>query len=318
MGEGSESFDEQDAGMDWRHLGSFGPRVAPGASPPRRDLGPGGSLLAEARRARATSMAARPRLTRPRVLFGASTGVGLLAVVLLAAVGGVAGVVAGVLVVLLAATGVVAGVRMWLEQTTAEARLTERARTEQRLAAELETLTASGWVLLHDRVLPGGNHRVAHLAVGPAGVFVVTPLPSGPLSMVGHQVDEEDYRELYAGSLHLGSWLRTRRWEVEQLEPAIANALEDTVWTGPTVPVVVQLPPPRWWPRRRAADTQVPEMPPTWSGVEVRPLSAVAETLRGLPSPLSRTAVASLATSIGRLCPPAGLDDQDSVSNKPG
>lgn len=318
MGEGQDSFDEQDAGMDWGALGSFGPRVAPGQSPPRRDLGAGGSLLAEARRARSMRMSSRLWLIRPRVLFGASAGAVLLAVVLLAAVGGPAGVVVGVLLVLAAAAAAAVGVRVWLAETTAETRLTDGARAEQRLAVELETLTASGWVLLHDRVLPGGNHRVAHLAVGPAGVFVVTPLPAGPLSMVGHEVDGEDYRELYAGSLHLGSWLRTRRWEVEQLEPALANALEDTVWSGPTVPVAVQVPAARWWPRRSTSDTAVPEMPYEWSGVVVRPLSALVETLQGLPSPLSRTAVAALATSVERLCPPAGLDDQESASNKPG
>lgn len=316
MGEGQDPFDE-DAGMDWGHLGSFGPRVAPGQSPPRRDLGAGGSLLAEARRARSVRLTSHHQLTRPRVLFGVAAGAVLLGIVLIASVGGVGGVLAGVLLVLAAAAAATAGVRVQLDETTAEERLKDRARTEQRLAVELETLTASGWVLLHDRVLPGGDHRVAHLAVGPAGVFVVTPLPRGPLRIVGHEVDGEDYRELYAGSLHLGSWLRTRRWEVEQLEPAIANALEDTVWSGPTVPVVVQVPATKWWQLRRTFGTEVPEMPYEWSGIEMRPISALVEVLRGLPSPLSRTAVASLATIVERLCPPAGIDDQDS-SNKPG
>lgn len=308
---------EQDGDLDWRELGTFAPRVPPGSSPPRTDLGPGGSLRAEACRARAARLASRSRLRRPSTLFAAAATAAVIGIAVSLGAGGWGGLVTGTVFLLAAAASGVVGVRLHLVSTTAEVRLTAHARVEQRLAVELETLTASGWVLLHDRVLPGGHHRLAHIAVGPSGLFLVTPLPPGPLRIVGHQVDEEDLRQLYAGSLHLGAWLRTRTWEAEQLEHAVAHALQDTVWAGPTAPVVVQVPDIPWW-QIRETSTELPELPYEWSGVTLRPLSALTETVRGLPSPLSRTTVASLANTVETLCPPAGLADQESTSNKPG
>jgi len=206
-----------------------------------------------------------------------------------------------------------------------EARLATQARNERRVAVELDGLAMSGWVLLHDRVLPGGEHRVAHVVVGPPGVFIVAPIPdTGPLRIVGTVDGDHDGRELYAGPLHLGLWLNTRRWELEQLEPAIASGLDDMVWTGPTAGIAVLTPAaaPWWQPRRK--NTDVPDMPYEWNGIEFRPLSILVATLMGLPSTLDRPAVASLAGVVERLCPPAGRVDEphDSSSshsaNKPG
>lgn len=211
-----------------------------------------------------------------------------------------------VLLVVLSLPPLVTGAYRASRRPAHEAWLLARARTERRIAAELDGLAASGWVLVHDRVLPGGEHRVAHIAVGPAGVFIVTPIPdTGPLRIVGALEDGLDHRELYAGPLHLGVWLNTRRWELEQLEPAVAAGLQDVVWTGPTAGIAVLVPTLPWWPLRRAS-TEVPEMPYEWQGIEFRPLGVLRDTLTGLPSTLDRPAVASLAGVVERLCPPAG------------
>jgi hypothetical protein len=203
-----------------------------------------------------------------------------------------------------------------LRRTPAEQRLIARAAAQRRVAAELDSLTADGWVLLHDRTLPGGAHRVAHVAVGPAGVFIVTDLPDGPLRIVGELVDDHDGRELYVGSLYLAQWLRARRWEVAQLEPAIADAYQDAVWCGPTAAIAVAVPPARR-PRHGTIDTDVPEMPSEWHGVELRPLSALVATLTALPGPLPRNTVAHLAAVVEQACPPAGRAEAQETSNKP-
>jgi len=193
--------------------------------------------------------------------------------------------------------------------------LREQAWRERQLARALDELSAAGWRVLHDRLLPGGHHRLAHIVVGPAGVFVATPLPAGPVRLVGQPPAPGvgEARQLYVGSVHLTPWLRTRRWEVEQLEAAIAEAVEDAVWSGPTGPLAVQVPPRGGG----AASGAVPDMPADWDGVTLRPVSAVAATLRGLPSPLGDGVVEELAATVDRLCPPAGSGLGQASSNKP-
>jgi hypothetical protein len=304
--------------LEWRELGRFGPRVPSGRSRSRRDLGPGGSLVQDARCAW--------RLRQPERCQGVPVVRALLnggAVVVVAAL---VALLAGaawfaVLLFVLSLPLVVGGVHRASRRSTSVAWLLARARAERCIAAELDGLAASGWVLFHDRVLPGGEHRVAHVAVGAAGVFIVTPIPdTGPLRIVGVVEDGLDHRELYAGSLHLGVWLTTRRWELEQLELAIAAGFEDVVWSGPTAGVAVLVPAVSWW-RPRRAITDVPEMPYEWNGIEFRPLGVLRDMLTGLPSTLDRPVVALLAGVVERLCPPAGRVDepQDSLrSNSVG
>lgn len=97
-------------------------------------------------------------------------------------------------------------------------------------------------------------------------MFVVIPLPVGPLQLVGTPPapGANDPRQLYAGPVHLGPWLRARRWEVERLEPALAAAIQDAVWSGPTVPLAVQVPTNRAAQQSAAA---VPDMPYDWDGM---------------------------------------------------
>ncbi|MGH3809254.1 MAG: hypothetical protein ACRDRU_22065 [Pseudonocardiaceae bacterium] len=293
--------------LDWGELGRVAPRVQSGRPRPRRDLGPGGSLAWDARRAR--------RLRQPQRWHGAPVVRTLLGAGAMAAATALSALMAGVVwlavpLFVLSLPPLVAGAHRACRRPASEARLLARARAERCIAAELDGLAASGWVLLHDRVLPGGEHRVAHIAVGSSGVFIVAPIPdTGPLRIAGAVEEGIDNRELYAGPLHLGVWLTTRRWELEQLEPAIAAGMEDVVWTGPTAGVAVLVPTVPWW-RLRGASTEVPEMPYEWNGIEFRPLGVLLDTLTGLPSTLDRPAVAALAAVVEGLCPPAGRVDE--------
>src|SRR5713226_7542656 len=47
------------------------------------------------------------------------------------------------------------------------------ARGERETAKELRPLTRRGWVVLHDRVIPGCPGNVDHIVVGPTGIHVV-------------------------------------------------------------------------------------------------------------------------------------------------
>jgi hypothetical protein len=81
---------------------------------------------------------------------------------------------AGVLVAALgaAAVGVVG---LWLVTRLPADVLTpgRAAAAERRTAGDLVELEAGGYVLLHDRAIPGTRGNVDHLAIGPAGVYVV-------------------------------------------------------------------------------------------------------------------------------------------------
>lgn len=311
MSEG-DSGDEE--ALDWRTLGTFGPHTTAQSPGPRRDLGAGGSLVDEADRARALRQAGQLRWSAPSVLYIAGSVVLVTGVVLVLAMSGLAGVLLGALGILADLMAVLVGARVQLSHAEAEARLRQRARTERRVAAELETLTVSGWRCSTIGCCP---IRITGwrmwLSARTAWLWWPRCLP-GPCNIVGHVLEGEDYCQLYVGALHLDTWLNSRRWEVEQLEPALANTLQDTVWRGLTVPLAVHVPSVTWrdwlWLKR---STAVPDMPFEWRGVEMRPLVAVAEMLAGLPSSLARTEVATVAAAVEQICPPAGRADRHSA-----
>jgi hypothetical protein len=59
-------------------------------------------------------------------------------------------------------------------QISQDARNWQRgARGEQRTARQLNRLAHHGWVVFHDLAVPGSRANVDHLAIGPAGVFLV-------------------------------------------------------------------------------------------------------------------------------------------------
>lgn len=196
--------------------------------------------------------------------------------------------------------------RELVRRSRGEQWMRERARTERRCADVLAQLEPAGWHILHDRLLPGGEHRVSHIAVGPAGLAVITELPeTGPLTIAGSITpDGVDDRQLYAGDLHLDTWLRTRRWEAAQLEQAVAAAHQDIVWSGPTVAIGVEVPP-----GDAAPPKAPPDLPYEWHGVLLRPVRTVPALLTGLPAPMPTTAVADLAALVAEICSPAGRPD---------
>jgi len=51
-----------------------------------------------------------------------------------------------------------------------EAELAGQIARERRAARELDGLHGLGWAVLHDRLLPGTEHRLAHVLAGPAGL----------------------------------------------------------------------------------------------------------------------------------------------------
>lgn len=163
---------EAEPALDWSPLGTTAPRVPHRRPRKHRDLGPGGSHRQDADRARSLRHPVRFHgVPVARTLAIASGAILVAALVLTIAISG------WWVLALLAVTvpPMVAGVRLLVVRPTAEARLIVRARAEQRIAAELDPLAVSGWTLFHDRVLVGGEHRLAHIAVGPAGVFVIEP-----------------------------------------------------------------------------------------------------------------------------------------------
>jgi hypothetical protein len=102
------------------------------------------------------------------------------------------------------------------------------AEGERRTAKRLRPLTHQGWVVLHDRAIPGFPGNVDHLVIGPPGVFVVdSKLWSGRAVTVTD------------GVLHVGGFpvdLRPTLWEADQVAAALADEL--AVTDTAVVPVI--------------------------------------------------------------------------------
>ena len=81
------------------------------------------------------------------------------------------------------------------------------------------------WTVLHDRLAPGTEHRMAHVLAGPGGLVVATVLPvTDPLRRYG--------RQLYTGQVPLQQWFTTRWWEVQALQAAVTARLAHWPWPG--------------------------------------------------------------------------------------
>jgi hypothetical protein len=270
---------------------------------PRRDrvdLGPGGSLLQAADRERNTRRAGLTPTCRDwRVIAGAAVIVA--AAVVLWAVRtepmlwfGPPGIAAlGALLIL-----------RRVQPAPAEARLREQARVERRLADRLAALTGYGWTVLHDRLLPDGEHRVGLILAGPGGVIIPTCIPyRGPLTVQGEN--------LYNGGQLLSEWISARWWEARTLNAALAARMDDLPWHGPVYPIGVvdsrALARPGLLGARVSDTTAVPPFPPVWQDLALRPDFAVADLILSFPAPLPREAAAQLAAYIDQVCPPAAV-----------
>jgi hypothetical protein len=108
----------------------------------------------------------------------------------------------------------------------AEARYWSKgARGERRTAAYLEPLLKRGFVVLHDRQLPGSRANLDHIAVGPTGIFVIeTKFISGTIEVLNDRLFVSDhdregyveqvYREAIGTQVALGDQLNALRLTV--------------------------------------------------------------------------------------------------------
>jgi Nuclease-related domain len=126
---------------------------------------PGASAHAHYRRRRAAEWTLYRRTLPLRL-----AGVALASLVAALAIGQVAPALAGW--VGLVAAGLV-GWRLRF-RVSQDARNWQRgARGERRTARQLDWLTRHGWVVFHDLAVPDSRANADHLAIGPAGVFLV-------------------------------------------------------------------------------------------------------------------------------------------------
>lgn len=205
------------------------PTCPPGGRPWRAD--PAGSLAAGARRTFAAVV------TDPRLPWWIRRAV-LTAIVatLLAVVLGWQAALAGALVTAGADTLYCARVSAVIPPTVRVS--SAQRRTRRRLAR----LSASGYLSLHARVIPGSGSVIDHLVAGPAGVYVVDSqrwdrrLP----------VRANGGARLFHGPFDQSGRVRHARWEADQAAALLAEALGQPVTVrpamviyGPTVPWVV-------------------------------------------------------------------------------
>jgi len=171
-----------DGGLRIGAAAGYGPRVpylTPGA---RVDLGPAGSLIQARGWLRTARISYRPAAQRDWRLHAAAAltaaavallalGVGLLSVAI--ATGQLVGWLLGLLIVLTGGLGGIAAVGVLqarYRQGPVEAELSTQIRREQHLARELDLLRSLGWMVLHDRLAPGTEHRLAHVLALPGRV----------------------------------------------------------------------------------------------------------------------------------------------------
>jgi len=301
-----------DDGLRVGAAAGYGPRVpylTPGA---RVDLGPAGSLVQARGWLRTARISRRPAAQRDWRLWTAAAltaaAVALLAVgvgTLLAAIasGRLVGWVLGLLVVLaggLCGIGAVVGVQARYRRGPVEAELTVQIRREQRSARELDLLRLLGWTVLHDRLAPGTEHRMAHVLAGPGGLVVATVLPvAGPLRRYGQQ--------LYTGQVPLQEWFATRWWEVGALQAAVTARLAHWPWQGLAYPIALM--PVDAVQRAGKVAPGMLRYPGAQDGVRIRGSGTVRAFVQALPASLGRLAAAELGAAVQAACPPAGAQE---------
>lgn len=267
----------------------------------RAEAGPAGSLLQARARARALREARQtPWRHDRRVQLLAAAGAALMCwwvVLLLNGVGPLQVLITLALLALTVAAAVrVAGIR---RPSALEEDLTQAINAAHATATALVELTASGWVVLHDRLLTGTEHRLAHILVGPIGVVLVTEIPEprrghGPVRLAPNGV-------LHSGDVVLADWLDTRWWEADYLQIILTQELAHWPWNGAVIPVLVTPGP--------ASSSAALPLPPVIAGATVRTASQLVPWLGTLPQPLSRLAVAHLAETLREQCEPAAVDE---------
>lgn len=307
------SEDQADERSVHHDVGSFAPNVPFLTQRQSVDLGPAGSLIQARDRERAARIARRPPLARDwRLWLGGALVVAAFALgfVCIRVVENPAASrqILMLLIPLTCLVGVAAyaalSARFWLGQV--EGDLTRQIRRERVAALELDQLRSLGWTVLHDRLVPGTEHRVGHILAGPAGLVVATVLPVlGPVRLRGEA--------LMTGDVPLAEWFATRWWEAEHINDAMARLLNDWPWTGPMYPVAL-LPDDRsiWPPQLPPQPVPTPGtagVPLAYREVAIRATGRARQWVTSMPAPLGRLAAAQLAAALEAACPPAGTRD---------
>lgn len=274
--------------------------VAPSPQRDGTDLGVAGSLdqmrrrlKVERRHELGPPLSDRITVTAVAVLVGCAFGVGVLVTGALPLQ--VAVPIGALLLAGAAGSGWVLAVRYG--PSTAERALQATISAEQRADHDLvAALAGSPWVLLHDRRLPLSEHRVPFIAVGPAGIAVISILPAGPyliLTPTGVKAGED---ELAYG------WLPARIWEARYLMRTLSNVgTAGLRFTGPVMPMAMEGYP-------RAA-----KMPDGWSDqppyridqFPIRRPAVLGQYLNYLPQIFAPHHVAQLVQLVDQQCPPA-------------
>ncbi len=189
-----------------------------------------------------------------------------------------------------------------------EASVDGAIRREKRAGRELEKLRGLGWTVLHDRLIPGTEHRVPHLLVGPAGIIIASVAPSNDALRLSGTT-------LYAGAMPLDEWFATRWWEAETINAATAAHLTAWSWEGPVFPLVVvdeqRYRAPRWTRAlsARRNEASVAGHPTAYARIAVRDVEQVRQWVTALPAPLGRITSAQLAGTLEDLCSFAATRD---------
>jgi hypothetical protein len=119
---------------------------------------------------------------------------------------------------------------VWSVNPVTEARR-KGAIGEEFVGSRLDKLAKQGFVVLHDRAIPGSRANIDHLVIGPTGVFVVDPKNySGRITLSRGM--------LWTGRTPLTNTLSTLAWEAEQADKAIAPGVGFSVLVDPVVAVV--------------------------------------------------------------------------------
>jgi len=301
-----------DDGLRIGAAAGYGPRVpylTPGA---RVDLGPAGSLIQARGWLRTARISHRPAAQRDWRLHAAAAltaaavallalGVGRLSAAVVS--GHLVGWLLGLLIVLAGGLGGIAAVvvvQARYRQGPVEAELSTQIRREQHLARELDLLRPLGWTVLHDRLAPGTEHRLAHVLAGPGGLVVATVLPvAEPLRRYGQQ--------LYTGEVPLQEWFTTRWWEAQTLQAAVTTRLAHWPWQGLAYPIALM--PDDAVPPAGQVPPGMLRYPRAQDGVRIRGSGTVRAFVQALPASLGRLAAAELGAAVQAACPPAAVQD---------
>lgn len=289
----------------WREIGTYAPVNADYRPIGGADRGVGGSLRQEARRHRQLRALRRSRPRRAADgLTPAAAVVAGVATTLTTFLAFSPAITALSGLLLTAACG--ASAALWAPDA-AERALYRQAHLEQRIMRRLRVLEGWGWTLLPDRRLPGGEHRIPFVLVGPAGIVLIAPLP------VRGRWTVHD-RHLHIGGQPMNTWFTARRWETDHLARAVPPTLGQ--WHDYPVTTIAVVHPGsvvtrllRW---ARPAETRTgadSEPPAHWVHVPVRRLDSVPGTVRALVAPLPRPVTAQLVAATEDVCPPAAAAD---------